>query len=79
MHVYLSYLSRFVIYMVRSTRILAKAGQFLSCKHSVPLFQDDFTLNLQTFFFFHPSDLLSSNVAEHFKIEFDEAVQTSSF
>ena len=57
MHVYISYLSRSV-YMerissrqsgtpVRSTRTPAKAGQFLSYKHSVPLCRNDIMLTLQ--------------------------------
>ena len=32
---------------VRSTGTLAKVGQFLSCKHSVPLCRDDIMLTLQ--------------------------------
>ena len=32
---------------VRSTGIPEKAGQFLSCKHSVPLCRDDIMLTLQ--------------------------------
>ena len=33
---------------VPSTGIPAKAGQFLSCKHSIPLCQDDIMLTLQS-------------------------------
>ena len=51
MYIYISYLSHSV-YMermlpVRSTGIPAKVGQFLSYKHSIPLYWDDIMLTLQ--------------------------------
>ena len=55
MHVYISYLSRSVYmerilpegFSSRQTGIPAKAGKFLSYKHSVPLCRDDIMLALQ--------------------------------